>query len=868
MQQGGAVAPRQRLASINDVAPRQSAVIPKAPVAKRQRTATPSNISEGQAEKQAFITEEYVGYLAGGPFNRFALALKSNLENEIDWACVRLVSATHQAPEGWNILQHAPFLIEAIVAVLERSRRELVAKRTRRRGSLVKAVKDMVLEDSGHGMVAERAHERAGLLATVLFNIAQVGENAVAMAQDPRVAIEITQWLQTFQVDDSGLCAVKTELLDVLDVLLPLAPPPPLDTQLTRWPVFGSRDSALLDPLALVESCLWAELVRILCTSRERKLVVGAARVMVQSIAWHPQLARSILDLPVPTWALMQQGGDVGQYVGELVNSRLAELALSPDIEVVAACFELLLNTVRLEAMARALDEELDAHALKAQTNGKGGNAGSVRRHRRPRGAGEAPDTPSGGESGSQTPVFGFRPMSRASSLAGAVAFVGETVLSEPSMLPDGLVSLVALVLQQWMSAACPPPQIPPPLALSSAAGTKSAMAAGIRSQAVARSQSAAGASAQTQQQQEQSGQSATNRPPSEPELREACTWVLLNYELHTPQQQQQQLPRQTPPYIALNDLFGRYMIAKQGQTVPRIGRALSLSEMVRVVAAVFPKATMQSVNLPNNRMLLGQQQQQQQSEVLVALNLKQKTQHIVPIPAVAVEGGQPKQQPASSGAAEPLNSNKPRKPNACCWADCEEGFESEEQALAHIAGHVSAADACRWRNCNRIPAGEIADSVQLEKWVARHVLTHGPFFKPTEEPDAADGPSGAGGSESDKQASARGLDDTAAREAKSQLLSTISPMLGGGKQSGLDQQQQQQQQQVLRLVLQGVGVVEQLQKWADRRAGQRGEQDRVRVWRCGDDVLERMAFVAAQVTPVAVYAARLLAVISKANVV
>ncbi|KAJ1783439.1 hypothetical protein LPJ62_005038, partial [Coemansia sp. RSA 2167] len=76
-----------------------------------------------------------------------------------------------------------------------------------------------------------------------------------------------------------------------------------------------------------------------------------------------------------------------------------------------------------------------------------------------------------------------------------------------------------------------------------------------------------------------------------------------------------------------------------------------------------------------------------------------------------------------------------------------------------------------------------------------------------------------------------------------------------------------EQQQQVLRLVLQGVGVVEQLQRWADRRVGMRGERDRVRVWRCGDDVLERVAFIAAQNTPVAAYAARLLAAISKQNV-
>ncbi|KAJ2770068.1 hypothetical protein IWQ57_002827 [Coemansia nantahalensis] len=828
---------------------------------KRQRSAVPG----GAADKHEFIAEDYVSYLGGGPFNRFALALKSNLDNEVDWGCARLAAATHEAPDWWSLQQHSPFLIEAIVGVLERCRRELGAKRARRRGEAAKAVKEMVLGDSGSGMVTERAHERAALMATVLFNIAQVGDNATVIAQDPRVAIEITQWLHTFHTDDAGLCAIKTELLDVLDVLVPLTPAPRLDTQLERWPEFGSRDAAVTDPLALVESCLWAELLRILCTSRERKVVIGAMRVMVQSIAWHPQLAREILDLAVPTWALMHQGGDVGQYAGELVSSRLAELVLSPDAEVVAASFELLLNTIRLEAMARTLDEELDAHALKMQANGKaasvsGGGGGCVRRPRRARGDG--PATPSGGESGSQTPLFGFRPPSRTVNLSvAAAAFCSEAVASAPSMLPDGLVSLVALVLQQWMSAACPPPQVLPPLTAASLASTRSAMAASARGgTGVPQPQQ------QPQQQpQSQPQQQAANRPPTEPELREACTWVLLNYELNDPDDQQ--IIRHSSVYVVLTELYARYMIAKQGQVVPRIGRPLSMNEMMRVVSAVFPKAPLQTVNVTNSSTLPGQPAQQQ-TRTTVAYNLRQKTMHIVPIPAVAVEGAPPRppqqqsQSPATAAATTPAAAAdtkpaaKTRVRNACNWAECSVAFESEEQALAHLAEHAADADACRWHNCNRIPAGPPVDGAQMRQWVARHVLIHGPFVAPADA--SKDGQSAD--PEGPQQAAAA----AAACDAESQLLSAISPALGGGRSPESDQQRQHQ---ILQLVMQGVGVVEQLQRWADRRSGPRGEQDRIRVWRCGSDVLERMAFVAAQPTSIAGYAARLLAIISKANV-
>ncbi|KAJ2711323.1 hypothetical protein H4R19_003304, partial [Coemansia spiralis] len=554
-------------------------------------------------------------------------------------------------------------------------------------------------------------------------------------------------------------------------------------------------------------------------------------------------------------------------------------LVLSPDAEVVAAGLELLLNTIRLEAMARTLDEELDAHALKMQAHGQGGGSSvSVRRPRRARGAGETPATPSGGESGSQTPLFGFRPPSRTTNLSAAFGREAAAA-SAPSMLPDGLVSLVALVLHQWTSAMCPPPQVPPPLAVASLASTRSAMAATARNSnstsasGAPRPQQAAGTNSaqgpQNPQQQQQQQQQASG-PPTEPELREACTWVLLNYELVTPEMQQQ-MARRGPVYVVLTDLFGRYLMAKQGQTVPQIGRPLALGEMARVVSAVFPKAPMQVVSIPPSLPLPGQPQEQQPTRVTIAHNLRQKSQQLVPIPAVAVEGAPPRQpqpqpqpQPAQQGSAvespPPPPSAKSRVHNACNWAGCTAEFESEEQARAHIAGHIPDADACRWHSCNRIPAGPPVDGPQLRLWVARHVLIHGPFFTAPPDDGAKNTPSAA--SDGAKQASAS---VPSARNAESLLLNTISPQLGGRRL--LESDQQQRQYQVLQLVLQGVGVVEQLQRWADRRSGPRGEQDRVRVWRCGDDVLERMAFVAAQPTPISPYATRLLAIISKANI-
>ncbi|KAJ2679549.1 hypothetical protein GGI25_001472 [Coemansia spiralis] len=798
--------------------------------------------------QQAFINEEFMTYLLGGPFNRFALALKSNLDNEIDWACARLVPATSYAPDSWSLAHYAPFLVEAILGVLEKSRKVLVnasfrPNKAATASGIVKAnVRKVVLSNTGLEMVAERASERAGLLATALFNIAQIGENAAVMAQDPRITIEATHWLRVFHSDNMGYTRIKTDFLDLLDILLPLTQQPPFDSMpLRKWPVFGSQESSALDPLALVETCLWAELVRVLQGSQERKLVLGALRLLAQSISWHPQLAREILDLPVPRWAV----GTSFEFVGELINARLAELMLAPDPELVSGCFELILNTVRLEAMAKALDEELENFAIKAAEAAaeRGGSSSIVKtinekRRRRLRTGYDTPDMFSGADSGSQTPIFGFRPGSRAlGPSANDIA-----VQSEASMLPDGLTALVALVMQQWMSAACPPPQQHAPM-LNAASLKNGSMVNGTQP----RGASISANNPNGQQNQDQQ-QSAANKQPTEPELREACTWVLLNYEFAAPVAGQQQ----STSYVTLADLFGRYMIAKHGQTVPRIGRALTLSEMVRVVAAVFPKASIQAI---------GQQQQQRQagqqtsSDSLVALYLRPKTQNIVPIPAVPVDNQQ-KPQDAAIQSVE-LESEQ----NCCQWLGCNEKLTSEEHALKHMSEHISAADACRWRSCNRIPAKDSESSAaKTRQWLSRHVLIHGPFFK---QPESAE-QSGKPPTEASKSTVVANPDlfllAQRIREEKTSALSSISPLFSGGH---VPQSDQKAQQQVLRLVLQGIGVVEQLQKWADRRAGSRGIQDRRKIWRCADDVLERVAFIAAQSTVVAPYASRLLAILN-----
>ncbi|KAI8321636.1 hypothetical protein GQ54DRAFT_311627 [Martensiomyces pterosporus] len=876
---------KRRLASIHDTAHKQtfqhqqptpSRGTPSSTFTTQAKTTKPGNASASatgtNSEKPNYITEESFSYLFGGPFNRFALALKSNLENEIDWACIRLVPATHQAPESWSLVQHAPFLVESILGVLEQSRRELTrctssggSSRSGAEGTckaIAHNVKATILGGSGHEMVVERASERAGLLATALFNIAQIGDNALVMGQDPRITIEATQWLRAFHSDSSGHTDVKANLLDLLDIILPLTPQPPFDSPPIRvWPVLGSRESAMLDPLALVETCLWEELVYLLCESRERPLVLGALRLLVQSVSWHPQLAREILDLPVPK----RHVNATQECVGELVNARLSELLLAPDVEIVSACFELLLNTVRLESMANALDEELEAFAVKSANISSSVAAGAWKRRKRLRGGFEVSEPPSGGDSGAQTPIFGFRPLSRTSSSMGADA-VSE---SEPSMLPDGLTALVALVSQQWLSAACPPQQLPapaPPHKQSTSVGNKDGATnnSGHQSHASGPSTPSHPSSAASQQQQQQ--QQAANRPPTEPELREACTWALLNYEFVPPNQAPQQ---PNPPLVVrLIDVFRRYMIAKHGQTVPRIGRALNLTEMVRVIAAVFPNAPMRSTS--------GQPQQRGQAlaaESLIATNLRPKSQHIIPIPAVTVDANssaanaqqqQKSQEDGTDGRA------KKEEPNSCLWQGCDAKFESEEAALAHVSDHVKGADACRWKSCNRIPGNGVSDTKAVEHWISRHVLVHGPFYK---EAEAGPADSGSAKEAADDKGSTKDGGAVASpdlfllaqkmRDEKSQLLNLISPLFSGES----PQSDQAAQQQVLRLVLQGIGVVEQLQRWADRRVGRRGEQDRVRVWRSGDDVLERVAFVAAQNTPVAQYASRLLAVISKPNV-
>ncbi|KAJ2541007.1 hypothetical protein GGF49_004017 [Coemansia sp. RSA 1853] len=716
--QAQSMAPRPRLASLNDPVSRTPAAASIASTAKEPKDSLePAKDSAKEPGKrarttQSYIPEDYTGYLGGGPFNRFALALKSGLSNEIDWACARLAAATQRAPEEWGVAQYAPFLVEAVVTALSTSRREM---------QQVGRATTSIVADAGPAMHTKRAHERAELLATVLYNMSQVGENAVHLAQDARVVIEATKWLHVSLVSASR---VRCEVLDVLDVVVPHLPMQ-TDVSVSAW-----NDS--------VETRLWAELVRVMCTSDERAEVVGSVRVLVQAISWHPHVAREIFELQAP------RGVPMRAPTGRVISSRAAELVLSADADVVSAALELLLNVVRVEAMARALDAERESSR---------------------RVAGSPAD------SGARTPVFGLRAATRAAEAESA-----------RSMLPDGLVSLVALVLQQWMAAVCPPPSAPPPLAASSTESSKQA--------------------------------AQTARPPTEPELREACTWVLLNYEFVAPPQGQ---PR--PLYVSINDMFSRYTIAKQGQTAPRIGRSLTMSEIVRVVAAVFPRASVQNVGVP-------QRAPGQASETTVALHLRQKTPHIVPIPELP-----------------PVPSDAPAKDtSACGWTGCSHVFGDEDEAARHVHEHLKGADACRWRSCNRIPR-EHAELAEIEPWLTRHILTHGPFFKEAMEAKSDVKPTEPVLSTGDIE--------------KLRVLDLISPAFADSEQN----------QQVLRLVLQGVGVVEQLQRWADRRVGAQGEHDRVRVWRYGDDVLERISFIAAQTTPVAVYAARLLAAISKQNV-
>ncbi|KAJ2008339.1 hypothetical protein GGI04_001182 [Coemansia thaxteri] len=698
---------RQRLASLNDKTPRQQA----------QQQARPAG---AESALSGFIAEEFVSYLTGGALNRFALALKSGLDNEIDWACARLVAATHQAPDSWSVKAHAPFLVEAVLAELGRARAELTGG-GRGVGNSVDLI-GVALGDAGRAAGARRAGERAGLLATALFNMAQVGDNAAALAQDLRVTAEAAAWLRAAADGAGAAVAVAADLLDLLDVIVPLAPAPAFDSAAVRaWPALGARVASGVDAQALVETCVWEQAVRVACASPERALVVGALRVLVQSVAWHPQLARDVLALRVPPWHV---GGAALGSVGELVALRLAELVLAPDAELVSASLELLLNLVRLEAMARALDDELDAFAARG---------GGIPPRRRRQTQGDAPC----------------------------------------SMLPAGLAALVALVLQQWMAAACPP-------------------AAHASSQPLANPALAARAGGLGAREPP-----AASRPPTEPELREACTWVLLNYEYVAPTASHQ------PPAVAVADIFGRYMAAKQAQTAPRIGRALTVGEIVRVVAAVFPRAALAGGGGG------------------VAQHVQPKSPSIVPIPAVAVAHPPPDAPPAAR----------------CQWLGCGAGFGAadEDAAAAHVAAHAAGADACRWRSCNRaVPAAGLR----------RHVLAHGPFCGAASTPPVAQ----QDASSPDVFEAARALRDETAR-----ALRSVWPLVGGAEP-----------EHVQRVVLQGMGVIEQLQRWADRREGAHGERDRQRVWRGADAVLERVAHVAAQPAAISHYAARLLAVLSR----
>ncbi|KAJ2403360.1 hypothetical protein GGF41_007451, partial [Coemansia sp. RSA 2531] len=223
------------------------------------------------------------------------------------------------------------------------------------------------------------------------------------------------------------------------------------------------------------------------------------------------------------------------------------------------------------------------------------------------------------------------------------------------------------------------------------------------------------------------------------------------------------------------------------------------------------------------------------------------KTQNIVPIPAVHAEPLAQPSSPATTAAA----AAAPAGPNSCLWLGCGESFASESDALAHIATHISGADACRWRTCNRIPANQDIGTAERERWIARHVLAHGPFYK--DQAEVSETKADLDLISTDLFALAKSM-----RDEKSQLLLAVSPLFANGHVPP----DHQAHEVVLRLVMQGIGLIDQLQTWADRREGLRGLQDKARVWRNADDVLERLVSVAAQPLPTTHFALRLLSIL------
>ncbi|KAJ2883203.1 hypothetical protein IWW38_005574 [Coemansia aciculifera] len=182
---------------------------------------------------------------------------------------------------------------------------------------------------------------------------------------------------------------------------------------------------------------------------------------------------------------------------------------------------------------------------------------------------------------------------------------------------------------------------------------------------------------------------------------------------------------------------------------------------------------------------------------------------------------------------------------------------------MAHIGSHIIGADACRWRTCNRIPVNNDISDAERERWIARHVLSHGPFYEAPEI--AADTKEGEKRSKDGGDAAAADLFALAKsiRDEKSQQLLAVSPLFSNGYVPATDQLAHEM---VLRLTMQGIGLIDQLQTWADRKEGLRGLQDKARVWRSADEVVERLAFVAVQALPTANYALRLIGLITNST--
>ncbi|KAJ1916301.1 Transcription elongation factor spt6 [Mycoemilia scoparia] len=747
-----------RMAINNSIGATAGAIVPR-PQYHTQKT-TPPQPPATNTSNTLIMHEEFDHYLYGGYQNRLTLALRSGLPNEIDWACHKLVRVSHGCPENYDVLGNCPLLVEAIIETIGKCRATIRSinasealdsqintnnnNNNNNNGNSSSSSIDMYTERLKRSSKKQVAHDRACMLMLSLRNFCHLGLTARKVVADPRVTEELLQWLQSSNSINYNAVIADAEMtlycLDVFEALCPFYQPIVLaqlihpnvssdsrnPSRSASWPysvdpkiTSNKQLRIMLREIANTPRSigvrLWKALANLFLYSNDRGVQVGAMYSIALIIFTNPQLTKHLLPLPLDNNKNHSNGSETSfpsRTFGAAIAQKCSQYVMVNDLELSYYSLDLLGEIVRL-------DMELRTQGLKKS---------AIKHKPRKRRLHSSNDRPVIEHTWNVAPGSDHEKSSSRSDNDSSLK------LKEiPSILPNGLTSLMVSLGIQWeqllpeqVIASAKSRYVPPPAApLASSKQQQQQQTGGGPPKPGTSGPGGAAATSNGP------GKPDAQNRPTEAELREACTWVLMNYEATN-----------VPTDVAvMTDMFQRYTVAKRAQTVPHIGRALFMHEMFQVVKAVFPKATCQNVSAPN----------QPGATTILVRGIKQKNPKILPIVAIPVEQGQTttagsqsvnKSQQAGDGATGP------QKPNHCQWLGCDYKFTSETDAKSHLTtvhipkDRLEGGWTCLWGGCKRFAKKQAvagtdstADNLDTEPSrleTYRHCLTHGPFYKST----------------------------------------------------------------------------------------------------------------------------------------